>query len=137
MKKSSTSPIGVILILLSAFLTSIGQFLWKMSAFSTGYLKIIYMVSGFALFFVTGAIMVFSYRFGELSVLQPILSIGFVFSLVLGKIFFHEVQTPFKYAGIALILAGVFFLRRSGTGEETDIQKKAPESQADKTECKE
>lgn len=120
MKKRATTPTGIILILISALLTSIGQFLWKTAALSNGYMKIIFSLAGFALFFGTGFLMVLSYRFGEVSVLQPILSIGFVFSLVLGKVFFHEVQTPFKYAGVALILAGVFFLAHSRSEMESD-----------------
>ncbi|MBP5401984.1 MAG: EamA family transporter [Treponema sp.] len=113
MKKRATSPLGIVLILIAAALTSIAQFIWKLGALFSGPQKIILMFVGVVLFVADGFFMVIAYRFGELSVLQPILSLGFVFSLVLGKFFLHEVHTVTKYLGIVLILAGVFYLSQS------------------------
>ena len=104
---------GVFIMLVAALFTSIGQFIWKLSTYSIGKFKIIFMLAGFALFILNGFLVVYSYRFGELSVLQPILSCGFVFSLILGKVFFNEHHSLYKYIGIVLILIGVFILARS------------------------
>ena len=120
MKKKATTPFGVFLILISAALTSVAQFTWKLAAAFSGPQKYLVMLLGFALFVVTGFFMVIGYRFGELSVLQPILSLGFVFSLILGKLFLHEVHSVTKYVGIFLILAGVFFISQSKT-EQTQM----------------
>lgn len=115
MKKKKTEVLGIILIILTALVTSLGQFAWKYSSSCDGSLKLIMTIAGFAIFGVSGALMIISYRFGELSIIQPLLSIGFVFSLVLGKIFFNEEHSIFKYIGIAVILVGVFILARAGT----------------------
>ncbi|HEX5229793.1 MAG TPA: EamA family transporter [Bryobacteraceae bacterium] len=47
---------------------------------------------------------------GELSVLFPLVSIGYVCTLVWSKLFFHEVITRVKLAGVGLILIGIAFL---------------------------
>ena len=120
MKKKATSPLGVFLILISAALTSVAKFTWKLAASYDGPKKYIVMLIGFALFVGDGFFMVIAYRFGELSVLQPILSLGFVFSLILGKLFLNEVHSVTKYVGIFLILAGVFFISQSKT-EQTQM----------------
>lgn len=112
-KKTSRSIIGIALILLAALLTSLGQFLWKYATLTNGKLKPIFMVLGFLLFIVNGFVVVVSYRFGELSVLQPILCVGFIFSLLLGKMVFNEIHSIYKYCGIFSVLVGVIILARS------------------------
>ena len=56
--------------------------------------------------------MLCAYRFGSLSVLQPINSVSYVIAAGLGNIFFEEVITIGKALGIALIIIGVVFLAR-------------------------
>ncbi len=47
---------------------------------------------------------------GELSVLFPLVSIGYVCTLAWSRIFFNEVITKVKLAGVGLILVGITFL---------------------------
>jgi len=47
---------------------------------------------------------------GELSVLYPIVSLGYIWTLVWSRIFFSEPFTRTKFFGVSLILVGVFFL---------------------------
>jgi drug/metabolite transporter (DMT)-like permease len=101
--------IGYILIFSSAVITSLAQFFWKLSTDG----NIFFFILGFLLFIVEGFCMVLSYRFGELSVLQPILSVGFVFSLILGGGFMNEVHSIKKIIGIICVLCGVFLLAHS------------------------
>lgn len=56
--------------------------------------------------------MLCAYRFGSLSVLQPINSVSYVIAAILGSIFFQEAITVKKAIGIALIMAGVVLLAR-------------------------
>jgi drug/metabolite transporter (DMT)-like permease len=49
-------------------------------------------------------------RGGPLSVLYPLVSLGYVFTLLWSKLFFNEPLTRYKFAGLALILAGVFLV---------------------------
>ena len=47
---------------------------------------------------------------GELSVLFPLVSLGYVCTLAWSRLFFHEVITTVKLAGVGLILVGIAFL---------------------------
>ncbi len=47
---------------------------------------------------------------GELSVLYPMVSVGYIWTMVWSKLFFEEPITRWKIGGLALILAGVTLL---------------------------
>ncbi|AEO99688.1 MAG: DMT family transporter [Heyndrickxia faecalis] len=93
---------GILLIMLAAFSTSVGQMLWKMS----GHFLDAYFVTGFFLYFCGALLMIVAFRFGDLSVLHPLLSMGYIFSLFLGSIFLGEHMTPLKIIGTCIIFAG-------------------------------
>jgi len=70
----------------------------------------IYLVGGFVIY-ATGALsMVFAYRYGELSVLQPMNSMSYVFSTILAMLILHESVTAINIVGIALIISGVIVI---------------------------
>jgi multidrug transporter EmrE-like cation transporter len=50
---------------------------------------------------------------GELTILYPLVSLGYLWTLLWAKLFFDEPLTRFKFIGIGLILAGVFCLKLS------------------------
>lgn len=60
-----------------------------------------------SLFFVRGI------KQGELSILYPMVAVGYVFSLPLSKVFFKEPLTREKIIAVALILCGVAMLAQS------------------------
>ena len=47
---------------------------------------------------------------GELSVLYPMVSLGYFWTLLWSKLFFNEPFTRVKFYGLGLILIGVFFV---------------------------
>ena len=47
---------------------------------------------------------------GELSVLYPMVSVGYIWTMLWSKLFFEEPITRWKIGGLALILAGVTLL---------------------------
>jgi multidrug transporter EmrE-like cation transporter len=47
---------------------------------------------------------------GQLSVLYPMVSLGYIWTLLWSKLFFDEPFTRNKFFGLALILLGVFFV---------------------------
>ena len=61
-----------------------------------------YLVSSF--FFVLGV------RKGELTILYPMVSLGYVWTLLWSRIFFKESMTRDKLLGIGLVLAGIVLL---------------------------
>ena len=62
-----------------------------------------------SLFFVRGI------KEGELSILYPMVAVGYVFSLPFSRIFFKEPLTREKFIAVGLILCGVAMLAQSVT----------------------
>lgn len=104
---------GIILMVLSSLFVCIGQLFWKLSLGS----NIIYLLIGFILYGCGALIMIYAYRFGKLSVLQPVLSINYVFTLLLGYFVLHEAMSLLKFSGIIIIIIGVILIG----GDTSDI----------------
>jgi len=69
------------------------------------------LASGVALFLLSSVFFVLGIRPpGQLSVLYPMVSLGYIFTLLWSRIFFKEPLTRMKFAGLFLILLGVFFV---------------------------
>lgn len=47
---------------------------------------------------------------GELSVLYPMVSLGYICTLVWSRLFFQETVTKFKLIGVTMILGGIILL---------------------------
>lgn len=54
--------------------------------------------------------MMVAYRFGSLSVLQPMLSLNYVFSIVLSDFVLKETITLLKCIGVLIIISGVILI---------------------------
>jgi drug/metabolite transporter (DMT)-like permease len=65
------------------------------------------LICGLALYGVGAAMMVIALRHGELSVLYPLISLSYVWVAILSVTIFGEVMTPYKVAGIVVIMMGV------------------------------
>ena len=65
---------------------------------------------GVALFLLSSVFFILGVRQGELSVLYPMVSLGYIWTLVWSRIFFKEPFTRQKFFGLGLILLGVFFV---------------------------
>lgn len=102
---------GIGMMLCSALFTCIGQLCWKLSA---GPYSLAWVFVGFALYGGGALMMILALRFGELSILHPMLSAGYILSIVLGKIVLHEPIRPTKLAGIVLIMVGLVLISRAG-----------------------
>jgi drug/metabolite transporter (DMT)-like permease len=72
------------------------------------------LVLGVGLYLGSSIVYALGLRGGQLSVLYPIVSLGYVFTLVWAKLFFGEPFTRFKIAGLGLILVGVFLVGLGG-----------------------
>ena len=104
---------GILIMLCSAVCACIGQLLWKISA-DVG----VWMAFGGFVFYGMGALfMLIAYKFGKVSVLQPMLSVNYVLSLILGAAILKETVTTSKIAGIFLIMIGVICI---GGGDRDD-----------------
>lgn len=71
--------------------------------------------SGILLFCVSSVFYVWGLKDGSLTVLYPMASLGYVFSLLWSRLFFGEPFNRPKIVGLALVLLGVFCI---GIGNE-------------------
>ncbi|MEA5003663.1 MAG: EamA family transporter [Christensenella sp.] len=100
---------GIALMICSALSACVGQLMWKMAA---QYSAPWYYLAGIVLYGIGMLFMLLALRHGELSVLHPMLSLGFVLSLFLGVWFLGEQITVTRVLGIAAIIIGMLFLSR-------------------------
>ena len=68
------------------------------------------LVLGVALYLGSSVFYALGLRGGDLSVLYPMVSLGYVWTLLWSRLFFRETFTPQKIAGLALVLLGVVFV---------------------------
>lgn len=74
---------GILLMLIAAVFACVGQLLWKLSVTN----GIWYMLLGFGMYGFGALLMLIAYRYGSVSVLQPMLSTNYVLSAVLGFLY--------------------------------------------------
>ena len=97
---------GILLMLVSSICVCVGQLLWKLSATQ----GLIFMLAGFAFYGAGALIMIIAYKFGKLSVLQPMLSLNYVLSILLAALVLHEAITLYKVIGVIIITCGVIMI---------------------------
>ncbi len=97
---------GIMLMILSSACVCIGQFLWKLS-YQYG---IWILLAGFMAYGVGALLMLYAYRFGKVSVLQPILSLNYVISMALAYYFLKEPISVVKMIGVVIIIFGVLMI---------------------------
>ena len=100
------NKIGIILMLVSSVMACLGQLLWKMSTQG----ELLYLLCGFLLYGLGAIIMMVAYRYGSLSVLQPILSVNYVLSLLIGYFILDENISYLNILGVIVIILGVILI---------------------------
>mgnify|MGYP004555966655 CR=1 FL=1 len=105
------NKIGIMIIIFSAICTAFGQYCWKV--WETKGLLTLFI--GFVLYGIGAVSMIIAFKFGSLSVLHPMMSIGYVFALIIGYFWLGEALTITKIIGITSILIGVALM---GMGDE-------------------
>jgi multidrug transporter EmrE-like cation transporter len=108
-----TTPVSsMVVVLIGAVIGSVGSvFLksgahavtrdWKSIAFNWR------LAVGIVTYLISSVLFVKGMSNGELSVLFPLVSLGYVCTLVWSRLFFHEPITRVKLAGVGLILIGI------------------------------
>jgi drug/metabolite transporter (DMT)-like permease len=116
---------AVLIIIAGTFLVAVAQMLIKsganrlghadLLATAIGILTIPPLLAGYCLYGIFAVMMIYALRHGELSVLFPLISLGFVWVAILSVLIFHEAMSPLKGVGIAIIVCGVATLGRGGS----------------------
>jgi len=103
-----------LLVLLASILGSFGAVFLKMGAGRLTKSLVSFLnpklAIGVALFLGSSAFYAMGIRDGQLSVLYPMASLGYFWTLAWSRLFFNEAVTRQKFLGLGLILLGVFFV---------------------------
>ncbi|WP_449137034.1 EamA/RhaT family transporter [Solobacterium moorei] len=97
---------GILLMLVSSVCVCVGQLLWKLSATQ----GLVFMLAGFVFYGAGALIMIIAYKFGKLSILQPMLSVNYVLSIILAAFILREAVTLYKVIGVIIITCGVVMI---------------------------
>jgi multidrug transporter EmrE-like cation transporter len=114
--KTPLSSMGLVFI--ASLIGSFGAVFLKMGAdrLKMG-IKHIFSVPaaiGVALFLISSVFFVLGIRHGELSVLYPMVSLGYIWTMVWSRIFFKEPITRPKYVALGMILVGITMIASAG-----------------------
>jgi len=124
---------SVFLVLLAAILCSVlGQFSLKAGAKILGPIgtanlmeKVVAMATqplilgGLSLYAVSSIGFIVVLSRANISIVSPLLSISYLFTVLGGKLIFHEPLPPLRLVGVGLIMTGVIFVLRGQAGGVT------------------
>ncbi|MEZ5352087.1 MAG: hypothetical protein R2762_05575 [Bryobacteraceae bacterium] len=71
------------------------------------------LFAGYCLYGFASVLMIMALKYGELSILYPVLAMTYVWVTGLSLVFFQETLNPWKVAGLSAIVLGVAVLGRS------------------------
>ena len=100
---------GIALMLFSSLCVCLGQLFWKLAAAGDS-TNIVYLLCGFVLYGVGAVIMILAYRYGSLSVLQPMLAANYIFAPIIAKIVLDEAISLTRIFGILVIIVGILLI---------------------------
>lgn len=121
---------GIILMIMCTIFTSLGQILWK---FGVAKIDFAYFLTFFNLPFLLGfvsygvgaGLMILAFRYGELSILYPIIATSYVWiSLISPVLFPSDSMNLWKWVGIILILVSISVLGRGSANGSDEGNKK-------------
>src|SRR3989344_7723439 len=103
---------AALLVLFTTLLTSSAQIFYKIGSatLSLNPVELIsnyYLIGGLLLYAVGGALMIISFRGGEVSVLYPIIATSYIWASFLSIYFLGEIMNTFKWIGVITIIAGI------------------------------
>lgn len=111
----STKPWAIFTVLATTLLTSTAQILWKIGSktlvFSIpGLFSNFYIIGGILLYVIGGALLIISFRGGEVSVLYPLIATSYIWVSFLSMKFLGELMNFYKWIGIIGIIAGIVLI---------------------------
>lgn len=111
---TATPVTSMLLVLVASLFGSFGSVFLKLGSaeLNKGFRHIFNakLAAGVALFLGSSYFFVLGIRHGELSVLYPMVSLGYVWTLAWSRLFFKEPLTREKFAGLGLVLVGILLL---------------------------
>jgi multidrug transporter EmrE-like cation transporter len=116
--------LAIVIVLACTLLVAIGQYLIKLGAnrlshaglmaTMLGIFTIPQLFAGYCLYGVFTVLFVYALRHGELSILYPLIALGYVWVTITAVVAFHETMNPLKIVGLLVIICGVGVLGFGG-----------------------
>jgi multidrug transporter EmrE-like cation transporter len=116
--------LAIFIVLACTLLVAIGQYLIKLGAnhlshaglvaTMIGIFTIPQLFAGYCLYGVFTVLFVYALRHGELSILYPLIALGYVWVTITAVVAFHETMNPIKIVGLLVIICGVAVLGFGG-----------------------
>jgi drug/metabolite transporter (DMT)-like permease len=116
--------LAIFIVLACTLLVAAAQYLIKLGAnrlshaglLATliGIFTIPQLFAGYCLYGVFTVMFVYALRHGELSILYPLIALGYVWVTITAVVAFHDTMNPLKVAGLVVIIAGVAVLGWGG-----------------------
>ncbi|MBA7622536.1 4-amino-4-deoxy-L-arabinose-phosphoundecaprenol flippase subunit ArnE [subsurface metagenome] len=108
----NTQPWTIWLVLLCAFLGSLGQLLFKLGSKSISFNVLSWITNwqimgGMALYGISSILFITALKYGNLSILYPIIATTYVWVAIFSVMFLREPFALTKWIGVALIIGGV------------------------------
>lgn len=106
----------MLLVLMASFIGSFGavflkaastRFVLNVRTLLTNY----WLMAGIALYLLSSYFFVLGVRKGELTILYPLVSLGYIWTLFWSRLFFNEPLTRNKFAGLGMIIGGIILLQ--------------------------
>ncbi|MCC6587278.1 MAG: hypothetical protein IT168_11350 [Bryobacterales bacterium] len=114
---------SIFLVFLCTVLGAAAQILMKSGTQSSGHDSAMALLiaifsnpklfAGYALYGISTAILVVALKYGELSILYPVIALTYVWVTVLSVFIYNESMNPMKMLGLATVVAGVAMLGRA------------------------
>lgn len=113
----TTSMWVILLVLLTAFLAAVGQLLFKWGAASVSFnlwswILNWQLIVGLGLHGVGFILLVVALKYGNLSILYPILATSYIWVAILSVQFLDEPFSIVQWVGVALIVGGISLIVR-------------------------
>lgn len=106
---------SILLVLFASFIGSFGTVFLKAGADKLertvkGVLTNWRLAVGISIYLISISMYAVAVKNGELTILYPMVSLGYLWTLIWSRIFFKEPLTRNKFIGVGIILIGVVFL---------------------------
>jgi drug/metabolite transporter (DMT)-like permease len=116
-----TTPLSsIFLILTSSLIGSFGAVFLKLGAEHmkgslASLFKNYWLATGVCLYLLSSVFFVMGVAQGELTILYPMVSLGYIWTILWARLFFKEPFTKSKIAGLAMIIFGVALINYGKT----------------------
>ena len=106
---------SIILVVIASVIGSFGAVFLKLGAMNLqftviGMARNWRLAVGIALYLLSSAFFMAGIRNGELTILYPMVSVGYIWTLIWSRIVFKEPVTNYKVMGLAMIIVGIAVL---------------------------